>query len=120
VICRYEDLVDDASGTLDDILSFLGETPVEGMIERSLASVDTLGLSDPKSYRANSIHSESLMRWQSLPQAQISRLAPLINPMLERCGYDTVEGDGSSDLDAARRRYATSLAILARQRGHDA
>jgi hypothetical protein len=119
MICRYEDLVADPESTLDHILSFIGEKSEPGLTERALDDVDTLGFSDHKSYQTKIIHEDSVARWQSLPRPQIDRLAPLVNPLLERCGYDPVEAGAPLSLDDKRRRYTMGLAVSAGRRGDD-
>ena len=113
LVCRYEDLVEDPQGTLADLLEFLGESFEPAMLERGLGNLDQLGFSDHKSYQAREVHKASTARWQSLPEPQVQHLAPLLNPLLEKCGYDRLESGAEITTEDARRRYAMSLMVHA-------
>lgn len=116
IICRYEDLVAAPERTLEAILEFVGEYLEPDMIPRALGQLDRLGFSDHKSYQVDHVHTQSIARWHSLPRSQISRLAPLVNPLLSLCGYKTVATEDAPAREETRRRYATSLMIHAKSR----
>jgi len=117
LICRYEDLVVEPDAVMGSILEFVGEKPVDGLAVNALADDMTeLGFSDHKSYQTDRIHADSLARWRSLPRPQIDRLAPLVNDLLEKCGYDTIVPGAPLSAEVLRDRYLASLAVHARKR----
>ncbi|WP_299390732.1 sulfotransferase [Pelagibius sp.] len=114
LILRYEDLVDDLTGSLTDILGFMGADTDTGFAEGALARVGDLGFSDHKSYQSSSVHTNSRDRWRELPMPQVARLAPLAADWLERLGYPPLETGPAPDFQEARRRYLHSLGHHAR------
>ena len=113
LICRYEDLVSKPEETVAEILLAIGEEIEPDMVMMALTDPGILGFSDHKSYQTNNIHQNSINKWHSLPSPQIGKLAPLINPLLELCGYDKIESDDPCDAEVSRRRYINSLVIHA-------
>jgi len=113
LICRYEDLVSEPEETLAEILLTIGEEVEPEMVRLALTDPGVLGFSDHKNYQTNQIHKNSINKWQSLPRPQLSKLAPLINPLLELCGYDLIEFDEPYSVEDHRRRYINSLMIHA-------
>ncbi len=113
IICRYEDLVDAPEQTMADLFSFLGEDASADVVNRALGHKGCLGFSDHKSYQVNEVHVSSRDRWRRLPAPQIARLSHLVNPMLEKCGYDTLQGYEEIAVQGARQRYEVSLAVHA-------
>lgn len=109
LILRYEDLVDDPTGSLTDILGFIGADSDTGFAEGALTRIGDLGFSDHKSYQSRCVHQDSRDRWQELPTPQIARLAPLIEDWLQTFGYPPLEVGPAPDLEDARRRYLHSL-----------
>ncbi|MBB5212112.1 sulfotransferase family protein [Microbulbifer hydrolyticus] len=110
LIIRYEDLVEDPADTLEAVFAKLGESFVPDMLEDALERSEILGFSDHKTYGESSIHSSSSGRWQSLPSPLVSDLAPMLNPLLEVCGYDALSHRPISQ-DRLRRRYLSGLAV---------
>lgn len=113
LICRYEDLVGEPEETLGEILPAIGEKIEPNLISMALSDPGVLGFSDNKSYQTNQIHRNSVNKWQSLPSPQIDRLAPIVNPLLELCGYDQIESDETYNIDELRHRYTNILMIHA-------
>ncbi len=116
IMCRYEDLVDDPETILDEVLKAMGLAMEPDLPAKALTGTDEVGFSDHKSLQVDQIHSESIGRWSSIPKPQVSRLAPLINPLLERCGYDLIEEGPPISITDARKRYAVSLAVHSARR----
>ncbi|MDF1734671.1 MAG: sulfotransferase [Minwuia sp.] len=108
MICRYEDLVVDVEGVLGELLSFIGEEP--GPTLGQLGGTDVLGFSDHRAYETDQVVDDRVSKWQGLPGAQIARLAPQLNPLLEACGYEQLDGDMQVDASAARRSYVLGQA----------
>jgi amino acid adenylation domain-containing protein len=116
-IYRYEDLVSDTESTLFELLNFVGESFEEQILERGFSAEKKVGFGDHKSYQAKQVHSDSVGKWNSIPEYQIQKLAPLINPMLERLGYPAIELKEGITVSDARLQYSSSMNIVA-QRGH--
>ena len=115
IICRYEDLVEEPRDTLTDLLNFLGEDFEEVILTKAFQAGDTLGFSDHKSYQAKEVHRQSVEKWRSLPAQQIAQMAEKVNPLLELCGYDLIDGYTVKNAQESRRRYLNSLMINANQ-----
>ena len=115
IICRYEDLVADPDAILEEVLRAMGFAMEPELPSRALHT-DEVGFSDHKGLRVDRVHTESIGRWSSIPRPQIDRLAPLVNPLLERCGYDSLVAGPQSSAADARKRYLTSLAVHASRR----
>jgi hypothetical protein len=120
VVCRYEDLVAAPHETISDVLGFLGAPEATDFISDALTGVENLGFSDHKSYQVTHVHQASVDRWTDIPSGQVDRLAPLLNPFLEQCGYDPLSERRAAATTAERRdRYQRSLAVHAIQRETD-
>lgn len=115
-IARYEDLVDDPADTVAALLEHLELEPTTSFLDGALEGMENLGFSDHKSYQHTQVHSDSVARWESVPSATIERVAPLVNPLLDMLGYDSLPEDAGPDLAESRARYARSLAIHAAKR----
>jgi hypothetical protein len=113
IICRYEDLVENPDDILSEVLGFIGEEIEEGQVSKPFKESGTIGFSDHKSYQVSRIHSDSLKKWHGLPSHQVARLADEINPLLELCGYDAIDGTGIENHHECRRRYLNSLMVHA-------
>ena len=113
IICRYEDLVENPDDILSEVVGFMGEEMEADMISKTFDEKGTLGFSDHKSYQVSEIHSDSLKKWHALPSHQVARLADDINPLLELCGYDSIDGSNAGNQQDSRRRYINSLMIHA-------
>jgi amino acid adenylation domain-containing protein len=117
-IYRYEDLVSSTEETLTQMLGTLGERFEEEMLEHALKKDKSLGFGDHKSYQRKQVHNDSIGKWNSLPEYQIQKLAPLLNPMLEQLGYDTLKERKAISVHEARRQYIKGMEIVT-QRSHD-
>jgi len=113
IICRYEDLVEAPEEVLKQILAFLGEPFESEMLIRAFQELGTLGFGDHESYKVSSVHSGSVGKWKALPAQQIAKMSILVNPLLEKCGYDLIDGCRIDTIEEARRRYLNSLVIHA-------
>lgn len=103
---RYEDLVENPHEHLARIFEFLGEpTSVNRLIGEALGGAEAIGLGDWKTYRTTKVHSESVGRWQKLSDQTINRLAAIMNPTLERIGYDRVPLRREVSGETARRQH---------------
>lgn len=116
IICRYEDLVEDPQNCLGKLLDFVGEEFEPALLEKSLDEKSQLGFSDHKSYQTRKIHDTSVARWHSLPEMQINELAPLLNPLLDKLGYDSLKAGTEVTTTEARRRYTSSLKLITNRR----
>lgn len=114
-IVRYEDLVASPDATLRTLLEFLGEKYEPQMLERGLAGSRQLGFGDHKSYGSREVHRASVDRWKTLPDFQVSSLAPHLNPTLARFDYPPLDSLESVDVAEARQRYIRNLDILSKR-----
>lgn len=100
---RYEDLVAAPDDTMSGITDFLGLETSSMTASDILGKQNVDGIGDWKSYKKTKVESSSLNRWQAqLPDAAVQALAPIVNPVLERAGYEAIETE--SDEDTARRK----------------
>jgi hypothetical protein len=119
ILLRYEDLVTGTGVVLDRLADFLG-LERGSLAESSLDRDSPSGLGDWKSYGKTGIDAGSVGRWKTLRAASLHQLAAVVNPVLRRAGYDTVDAGAPPDADRALRRYEVSLAMQAkRSRGRD-
>lgn len=110
VLLRYENLVRDPEAELGRMFEFLQESWSPEMLASALGSFDNIGLGDWKTYERKTITDQSVDKWRRIPTHLLERLATVVNPTLERCGYAPVESSGGDD-DDARRRYELSLLL---------
>ena len=115
IICRYEDLVAAPGDTVSALLEFIGEDA--GSSAGEMGEDPHLGFSDHKTYRSDRVNSDSVERWRSLTSYQIARLAPLVNDLLEQCGYDPLPAGTPLSTDDARRHYLAVQAAARKQSG---
>ena len=113
VACRYEDLIAEPAATMQALVEFVGEDWDPALLETGLTKMDGLGFGDWKSYQASAIDPSNRDRWKALPGALIGRLAGIVNPTLEACGYEPVDAGSDEDVAAARRRYKLGLMVHA-------
>lgn len=100
---RYEDLVAAPDETMQGITDFLGLEASSMTAADILGQQNVDGIGDWKSYKKTKVESGSLNRWQAqLPDAAVQALAPIVNPVLERAGYEAIKSE--SNEDAARRK----------------
>ena len=116
LICRYEDLVEDAADTVEAVLEFLELDADTGFLDGALEGFDQLGFSDHKSYQVAAVHQASVQRWNSIPSAMLARVAPALEPLLEVCGYDPLDVPEAASTAEGRARYQRSLAVHAARR----
>lgn len=92
---RYEDLVAQPADVLAGLFDFLGE-PCDpaALLERAFKPTEVSGLGDYKTFETRGLQSDSIGRWHSLPGRVRAEMAPIVNPLLERLGYDLVETAG--------------------------
>ncbi len=117
VACRYEDLIAEPDATMRALVEFVGEPWHPGMVEAGLAKMDGLGFGDWKTYRTTAIDPSNRDRWQAMPGALIGRLAGIVNPTREACGYPPIDAAADTDRAAARRRHALNLMVHAARGG---
>lgn len=109
LLVRYEDLVDDPVACCDDIFAFLGEDRDSEILQRAMSDDDVQGLGDWKTYDRKTINSESVGRWKSLRPDIVSRLGPMINPLLAECAYEPVPVKSLPNYDQAMHQYEVSM-----------
>lgn len=108
---RYEDLIAEPNACVQTLMGFLDEAAPDDLLETALSDTDARGFSDWKTFSKSSIENSSVNRWRRLPRATLQELAAIVNPTLERCGYDPLSVK-FEDTDAnARRRYETGLKL---------
>lgn len=109
---RYEDLVANPAEEVEKIFQFLEEpTDVQGVLASAIRSQDSVGFGDWKTYQTTKIESSSVGRWKKLHPQTASTLAPIVNPLMRRLGYEEVpEVKGDSD-EEARRKLELGLMI---------
>jgi protein-tyrosine sulfotransferase len=110
---RYEDLVNDAERTMSAIAAGLDEQWGDSLIERALNEYAVAGLGDWKTYSRTGIDSSSVGRWKELSDFLLVRLGPIVNPVLERAGYEPVELPAAGSSDEAMRRFEISMMLNA-------
>jgi hypothetical protein len=112
VIVRYEDLVRDPESEIERLTAFLELEPGHDLLP-ALTRDRPKGLGDWKTYEKTAVEDSSIDRWRDLSEAAISRLAPIVNPVLEQAGYPRVESGAMPDAEHAMRRYELSLSLQA-------
>ena len=108
-VYRYEDLVAEPEETLRQVIEFVDEPWDESILERAMGSNQNLGFGDWKTYSKQKIEKSSVNRWKDLSPAMISRAGEIINPTLEKLGYDLLPVHGDRESKEARRRYELGL-----------
>jgi protein-tyrosine sulfotransferase len=114
IVLRYEDLVAQPAAVLDRVAAFLGLEP--GSLRTEVLDRDSpSGLGDWKTYGKAGIDGASVGRWRSLGPASLQLLAPVVNPVLGRAGYDTIATGLAPDADLAMRRYEITMGMKAKR-----
>lgn len=117
IVLRYEDLVREPQITLDRLTGFLGLAPGHSLLE-ALTKDTPSGLGDWKTYGKSALDADTIGRWRAINSATVSRLAPIVNPVLLRAGYDAVDAAPPPDAHQALRRYEKVMTVQAlRSRG---
>jgi protein-tyrosine sulfotransferase len=86
-ITRYEELVTSPSVVISDLLAFIGESYVDGLVERTFNIQHDQGFQDKKIETATRIHSDSVGRWRTWSQDEIEHLWTTVQTTAERYGY---------------------------------
>ena len=113
IVVRYEDLVGRTAETLDRLLKFLSLAPDKSLVD-ALASDAPSGLGDWKSFSKPGIDPTSVGRGKALSAATTAMLAPIVNDIQERVGYEALVASADRpDAEQALRRYEISMAVQA-------
>ncbi len=111
-LVRYEELVTEPTSVLRELFEFLGESWDDEIVARGLDPQKIDGFGDWKAYERVSIDANSVGRWRTLSQGTLRQLGEILNPTLERLGYEPLNTSGSDDPAETLRRY--QLGLLAR------
>jgi protein-tyrosine sulfotransferase len=109
ILIRYEDLVEQPETTLRRLLAFVDEPWDPAVIETAFRKKDVEGLGDWKSYGTSGVHAASVGRGFRLPDPIRAELAPILGPVLERCGYPALEAGRPRTADEAMRHYELAM-----------
>jgi protein-tyrosine sulfotransferase len=103
-VVKYEELVAEPETVAKAIVEFVGEEWTDDLMSTAMGVPDHIGLGDWKTYARGKVDAESVERWKTLTADTISRLGAIVNPTLERAGYEAVPlNDPKSYADAMRR-----------------
>jgi hypothetical protein len=117
IVLRFEDLVTRPDETIDRLTGFLEIAPGHALLE-ALRQDAPSGLGDWKTYGKAALDPECIGRWRTLGAATAGSLAPIVNPVLLRAGYDAVDPGPPPDPAQAMRRYEKRMSVQAlRSRG---
>jgi hypothetical protein len=96
---RYEDLIEEPRAALSEMWDFVGAPcDVDALLTETFKPREVHGLGDYKTFGTDRIHALSCGRWQTLADRVKSELAPILNPVLKRAGYDEIQtSDTQSD-----------------------
>jgi protein-tyrosine sulfotransferase len=109
ILVRYEDLVSAPEPTLSRLFGFIEEPWDASIIEAAFDNAEVSGLGDWKGYGATGIDAASVGRWRDLPGSTVADLAPIVNPVLERCGYPPAATERPRTSDEAMRHYELAM-----------
>jgi hypothetical protein len=112
IVLRYEDLVRDPGEVLDRLTGFLELASGHTLLE-ALEKDTPTGLGDWKTYGKTEPDSGSVGRWRTINAATANRLAPIVNPVLLRAGYDAVDPNPAPSAGQAMRRFEMSMSVQA-------
>lgn len=113
IVVRYEDLVSNPAQTMAGVAAHVDERWDDSVIDRALGDHAVAGLGDWKTYARAGIDSSSVGRRSELSDYVLARLAPVVNPILERAGYGAVEPPVAGSADEAMRKYELSMMFTA-------
>jgi protein-tyrosine sulfotransferase len=113
---RYEDLVDEPEAVLGELFEFL-EQPcnVPALLGEAFRPKDVAGLGDYKTFATKRLERGSIGQWQNLAPRVQAEIAPLLNPVLERAGYEPLSAEASS-ADAMRLHELAMMYQTAKDR----
>lgn len=114
-LLRYEDLIERPDETISELMQFLGEVHEPDIVETGLGKAGQIGFGDHKSYQSSGLHKDSVARWKSLPTHQIGKLAPVLNPLMTKLGYEALDEAEDAGVDKARAQYAQGLDLLSKR-----
>jgi hypothetical protein len=116
IAVRYEDLVQAPAEVLGEVFSFLNAPcDIEAVMAEAFRPADVRGLGDYKTYATGQIEKSSAGRWKMLPHRALAEMAPIINPVLQRAGYDTLD-DFEAIPDSGMRRHELAMMFHSAQR----
>jgi hypothetical protein len=99
---RYEDLVESPHEALSQLFEFVGEQcDVDELLASAFKVTDVQGLGDYKGFESKSLDSRGIGRWHELPERVQAEMADIVNPLLEKLGYEQVTASRSAS-DAMR------------------
>lgn len=114
---RYEDLVAEPEAVLAELFEFLGEAcDTQALLAEAFRPKDVAGLGDYKTFATRKLESASIGQWQALPERVQAEIAPLVNPLLERAGYELISAQASGT-DAMRLHELAMMYQGARGQG---
>jgi hypothetical protein len=116
---RYEDLVADPHGQMRGLMGFLGATWDAGWLPDALGRADDAGLGDWRGLGLRQVSDASVGRWQQLSRTTRGELGRIVNPTLERLGYEPVRASPPVDEEEALRRFQLALKLSASRRRAD-
>jgi protein-tyrosine sulfotransferase len=89
LVIDYDDLVCRTDSVMTKVFEFLGESQEGWSAEQAMYDTASAPLNDWAS-GCWGIDTTSVRRWKRLKPLLIERLAQVLNPTLEECGYDTI------------------------------
>lgn len=109
-IVKYEELIASPDKKLKEITDFLSCNKHSKKAEEILKNMNVGGIGDWKSFKKTKIEKSSMSRWENdLPASTAGMIAPIINPVLERAGYDTVS---EADDEEEKRRKELAMMMM--------
>ena len=108
---RYEELVDNPLEQMQRVGQFIGEDWSQHNLALALASKDSVGFGDWKTYRRTRIESSSVNRWQKLSKPTLNHLAGVLNPALQAAGYTAIEQSDAMSEQATKRRLELAMML---------
>lgn len=107
-VLKYEELVQNPDAEMEKITTFLGLDKLPQATSEIMAQKQVDGVGDWKSYKKTAVETASIGRWENELQAvTVEMLSHIVNPVLERAGYDPVSA--GSDDDAQRRQELAKM-----------
>jgi hypothetical protein len=101
---RYEDLVSNPIAEMNHVFRTLNLAEMDSnSLDKLLQKNEGAGLGDWKTYERKSISSENVGRYEKLDRWTINRLAPVVNPTLEKLGYEPVEVSNTRRMEDSTR-----------------